>query len=80
MLAEIGGRRSSWEHLSDLLDSQLERVRPDAEPTVLDRIRADPANVMRLAGYEPDPWQEDVLRCGHPWPIGPWDLLASRSQ
>jgi hypothetical protein len=32
------------------------------DPSVLDRIRADPANVMHLVAMEPDPWQEEVLR------------------
>jgi hypothetical protein len=45
---------------------QLRSCAAGREPSVLDRIRADPANVMRLAGMDPDPWQEDVLRCGHP--------------
>jgi hypothetical protein len=31
-------------------------------PTVLDRVRADPAKILAEAGMAPDPWQEDLLR------------------
>jgi hypothetical protein len=36
------------------------------DPSVLDGIRADPANFMHLVAMEPDPWQEEgyALRPG----------------
>jgi hypothetical protein len=40
----------------------------------LDLIRADPAQVMSLAGLEPDPWQADLLRSRPPETL----LLSAR--
>jgi hypothetical protein len=39
-----------------------ERVRALSGPTLLDRLRADPAQVLAAAGMAPDSWQADVLR------------------
>jgi hypothetical protein len=36
----------------------LRSVSDEARPSVLDQIHLDPANVMKLVGMEPDPWQE----------------------
>jgi Terminase large subunit, T4likevirus-type, N-terminal len=41
---------------------------------VLDLIRADPTQIMSLAGMPPDPWQEALLRSG----AGQVLMLASR--
>jgi hypothetical protein len=38
---------------------------PTVNPT-LEQIRRDPANIMRLAGLEPDPWQVQLLRSASP--------------
>jgi hypothetical protein len=43
----------------------LERqTAPTASP-LLDQIRRDPCRVMAAAGMAPDPWQRDLLVCGH---------------
>jgi hypothetical protein len=38
------------------------RVGALVAPTVLDRVRTDPARILVEAGLPPDPWQEDLLR------------------
>jgi hypothetical protein len=48
------------------LRKQVEKIRArldlrKAQP-LLDRLRADPANLLALAGMTPDPWQADLLR------------------
>jgi hypothetical protein len=61
MLAEIIDRPDSFERMADVVRQRLSGLH-DETPSILDRIRADPANVMRLAGFTPDPWQEHLLR------------------
>lgn len=59
-------RRSLASSLPRMQENELARIRRSLlgtqTPTMLDRLRADPANVLRLAGYVPDPWQADLLR------------------
>jgi hypothetical protein len=45
-----------------------------AKTPLLDRLRRDPAEIVRAAGMEPDPWQRDILRSTHPQTL----LLCSR--
>jgi hypothetical protein len=47
---------------------ELARIRADLvagrkkETPLLERLRADPAQILRLAGMTPDPWQQTLLR------------------
>ena len=44
------------------LRREVEALKATAATPLLDRLRADPANLMTLAGLPPDPWQSGILR------------------
>src|SRR5262245_3084461 len=45
------------------LRAQLDRQGAAVNRNAVAKLRDDPAAVMRLAGFTPDPWQADLLRC-----------------
>ena len=64
---ESRGRRSLVESIIHDDDQGRIAIRPSADsrsadPSVIDKIRLEPSNVMHLVGMEPDLWQEEVLR------------------
>jgi hypothetical protein len=44
------------------LSEELDRRRSQRDNPALKEIAMDPANLLSLAGYSPDPWQADLLR------------------
>lgn len=46
------------------LRTTIQRRKVTATP-LLDRLRADPARILTLAGLTPDPWQTQLLRSSH---------------
>src|SRR5262249_32193863 len=53
----VSGLRSRLARLSRAL-----ATRPQPSDSALERWRADPAALMRDAGFSPDPWQAEFLR------------------
>src|SRR5262249_49138959 len=64
----------SWvKRLPDYLKMALYRLKM-GQGTPLDLITADPAQLMKLCGMEPDAWQADLLRTTDQWIL----MLCSR--
>jgi hypothetical protein len=59
MIATAEPARSGYGKLLGLLEDEL---RQPVEPSVVDRLREDPAYGLRKLGMEPDSWQDGLLR------------------